>query len=346
MNKLEILCKNLKKDFSPKNLDSQKPARLWSEKDVLDDKIVDTFVIIFRTRGCSWAFESGCSMCGYFNDSLWKDVSEIDLLKQFENAMKNYSKQKFVKIFTSGSFLDDKEITPKVRKQILNKLSENASKISVESRPEFINDKTLKEIKSIMNLKNFEIGLGLETGNDFIRKNCLNKGFTFNDYKKAANKLKKYKIDLKTYILIKPPFLTEKESIDDAVKTVEKIKKITDSISFNPTNVQKNTVVEYLWKRKQYRPAWLFSIIEILKESKKIVNNMRIKCDIVGGGNPRGAHNCGSCDFNFLKAVSEFSLKQQETDIFNNLDCNCREKWLDQLDFENLGFGSLTNMYG
>jgi len=316
MNELELLCKNLKKDFSPKNQDSQKPAHYWSENDVLNDKIVNTFVIIFKTRGCSWAYKSGCSMCGYFNDSMWKDVSENDLLKQFESAIKSYSKQKFVKIFNSGSFLDDKEITPKVRKEILNKLAETTDKISIESRPEYVKDKTLKEIKSISNLKKFEIGIGLETADDYIRKNCLNKGFTFKDYKNAANKLKKYDIELKTYILVKPPFLTEKESLDDAIKTVDKIKTITDSISFNPTNVQNNTVVNYLWKRKEYRPALLFSIVEILKESKKIVKNMRIKCDIVGWGSIRGAHNCESCDRKFLNAISEFSLLQ-ETDIFN-----------------------------
>jgi radical SAM enzyme (TIGR01210 family) len=344
MNELELLCKNLKKDFSQKNQDSQKPAHFWSENDILDDKIVNTFVIIFRTRGCSWARQSGCSMCGYFNDSMWKDVSDIDLLKQFDYAMKSYSKQKFVKIFTSGSFLDDNEITPNVRKEILNKLAETTDKISVESRPEYVKIETLKEIKSISNLKKFEIGIGLETANDYIRKNCLNKGFTFKDYKNAANKLKKYDIDLKTYVLVKPPFLTEKESIDDAIGTVDKIKNITNSISFNPTNVQNNTVVNYLWKRKQYRPAWLFSIVEILKESKKIINNKRIKCDIAGGGSIRGAHNCEFCDRNFLNAISEFSLLQ-ETDVFNKLDCNCKEKWLDQLDIEDLGFGSLTNMY-
>jgi len=345
MNDLELLCKNLKKDFSPKNQDSQEPVHFWSENDILNDKIVDTFVIIFRTRGCSWAHKSGCSMCGYFNDSMWKEVSDNDLLKQFEKAMKSYSKQKFVKIFTSGSFLDEYEITRKVRKEILTRLAETTDKISVESRPEYVKDKTLKEIKSILKLKKLEIGIGLETASDYIRKNCLNKGFTFKYYENAANKLKKYDIDIKTYVLVKPPFLTEKESIDDAIETVKKIKKITNSISFNPTNVQNNTVVNYLWKRKQYRPAWLFSIVEILKESKKIANNIRLKCDIVGGGSRRGAHNCESCNRNFLNAISEFSLLQ-ETNIFNGLDCECKEKWKDQLDIEDLGFGSLANMYG
>jgi len=343
MIELEELCKNLKKDFSQKNKDSTKP-HYWSENDILDDKIVKAFVIIIRTRGCSWAHRSGCSMCGYFNDSLWEKVSDADLMKQFDYAMKGYSKQKFVKIFTSGSFLDEKEISPNVRKEILSKLSETTEKISIESRPEYVNDNTLKEVKKINDLKEFEIGVGLETASDYIRKNCLNKGFTFEDYKTAAGKLKKYDFGLKTYVLIKPPFLTEKESIEDAIQTVDSIKKITNIISFNPTNVQNNTVVNYLWKKKQFRPAWLFSIVEILKESKKIAGKIRLKCDVVGGGSIRGAHNCEFCDSKFLAAISEFSLLQDQ-DVFANLGCDCKEKWLDQLDIEDLGFGSLTNMY-
>ena len=52
-------------------------------------------------------------MGGYFNDSIWKDVSDKDILAQFDNAMTKYNDEKFVKIFTSGSFFDDKEIKPK-----------------------------------------------------------------------------------------------------------------------------------------------------------------------------------------------------------------------------------------
>ena len=72
MNELAKLCKTLKKDFTPKIQDSTRPVRCWSEKDVFKGEIVDAFVIIFRTRGCSWALKSGCSMCGYFNDSMWE----------------------------------------------------------------------------------------------------------------------------------------------------------------------------------------------------------------------------------------------------------------------------------
>ena len=343
MNKLGQFCRDLKKDFTPKTKDPKKPVSCWSEKDVLDDKIVDAFVIIFRTRGCSWALKSGCSMCGYFNDSMWESVSDDDLLTQFDTAMENYSGQKFVKIFTSGSFLDDKEINPKVRKEIFGKLVETADKVSVESRPEFITDEKLAESKGIFKSKTFAIGLGLETASDFVREHCLNKGFTFEDYKKATKILKKYNVDLKTYVLIKPPFLTEKESINDAINTVDKIKTITNTISFNPTNVQRNTVVDYLWKRKQYRPAWLFSVVEILKESNKIAGDIRIKCDIAGGGSIRGAHNCKDCDRKYLKAIQDFSLNQ-DVKVFQDFSCNCKDKWLDLLDIEDLTFASIIDI--
>jgi radical SAM enzyme (TIGR01210 family) len=345
MNELSKFCKDLKKDFIPKNKDPAKPVKFWSENDILNGKIVDAFVIIFRTKGCSWALKSGCSMCGYFNDSMWEDVSDEDILTQLNIAMKSYSGQKYIKIFTSGSFLDNSEIKPIVKEKILKILYKKAKKISVESRPEYVKDINLKKVKSIAGSNKFEIGIGLETSNDYIREKCLNKGFKFNDYKKAADIMKKQKIELKTYVLIKPPFLTEKESIYDAIKTVENIKNITDCISFNPTNIQKNTFVNYLWKRRKYRPPWLFSIVEILKESKKILKDVKIKCDTVGGGSIRGAHNCKSCDKKFLDAIADFSLSQ-DIDVFENLECECREKWLDQLDIEDLGFGSLSNMYG
>ena len=183
MNELAKFCKDLKKDFIPRIKDPKKPVSFWSEKDVLDGKIVDAFVIIFRTKGCSWALESGCSMCGYFNDSMWQVVSDKDLINQFNFAMENYSGQKLIKIFTSGSFFDKEEISSKSRIEILNKLKDLTEKISVESRPEYVNDKTLKEIKPIIGSKKFEIGIGLETSNDFVRKICLNKGFKFVDYK-------------------------------------------------------------------------------------------------------------------------------------------------------------------
>jgi hypothetical protein len=282
-------------------------------------------------------------MCGYFNDSVGAPVSEDDLRSQFEKAMDRYNGERIVKLFTSGSFLDAHEIPGSVRNYILTTLRDRAEKISVESRPEYVKDAVLSEIQQLIQPKMFEVGIGLETSNDLLRTFAINKGFTLTQYATAAKLLKKHHFNVKTYVLMKPPFITEKEALDDCIHTTRDIKSSTNLISLNPTNVQRHTVVEYLWKRDQYRPAWLWSVVEYLRQSKKITD-AHVKCDVVGGGSMRGAHNCGSCDRMVLDAIARFSLSQN-TVAFNNLECSCKEQWRDQLDSENLSFGSLVD-YG
>jgi hypothetical protein len=268
-------------------------------------------------------------------------VSEKDLRSQFEKAMQNYKDEKIVKLFTSGSYLDAHEIPVPVQHEILSILNERAEKISVESRPEYVTEKRLTAIQKIVASKEFEIGIGLETSNNLVREKAINKGFTFQEYKKAAALLKKHKMSVKTYVLMKPPFLTEKEALNDCIQTTRDIASSTDILSLNPTNVQRHTVVEYLWKRNQYRPPWLWSIVDYLQQSKNITDAY-VKCDVVGGGSMRGAHNCGTCDRKVLNAIEEFSLTQKD-DVFKDLTCDCKEKWRDQLDLENLSFGSFVD---
>jgi radical SAM enzyme (TIGR01210 family) len=341
MSEIAAFCHSFKKDFTPRPQNPGKPARCWFEKDVLKGDIVDAYVIILRTRGCSWALSSGCTMCGYFNDSMFTDVSEKDLQAQVENALKGYNGETIVKLFTSGSFLDPCEIPPYIQHGILSTLARQAEKISVESRPEYITEKRLVDIQKHVSSAEFEIGIGLETSNDLVRETAINKGFTFDAYKKAARLLKKHKMRTKTYVLMKPPFLTEKEALQDCLQTTKDTVSYADMISLNPTNVQRHTMVEYLWNRGHYRPPWLWSIVEFLLQSKKITDAL-VKCDVVGGGNIRGPHNCGRCDQIVLQAIKEFSLTQKPG-VFKGLTCDCQEKWRDQLALENLSVGSLVD---
>jgi radical SAM enzyme (TIGR01210 family) len=343
MNEIASFCSSFKKDVLPRGQNPREPVRCWSEKDVFNGKITDAYVLILRTRGCSWALSSGCTMCGYFNDSIRAPVSESDLTQQFDKAMERYNGEPIIKLFTSGSFLDPHEIPDPVRTHILKKVSQRAEKISVESRPEYIKDTVLSEIRPLVQPKAFEVGIGLETSNDLLRTKAINKGFSFDAYKTAAKRLKQNHFGLKTYVLMKPPFISEKEALDDCIRTATDVKPFATMISLNPTNVQRHTVVEYLWKRDQYRPAWLWSVVEFLKQSNK-TTDMPVKCDVVGGGSVRGAHNCGGCDRAVLDAIAQFSLSQN-TSVFRGLECSCQEQWRDQLISENLSFGSLVD-YG
>lgn len=302
----------------------------WSEEDVLNAQVVNSFVVVLRTKGCYWAHQSGCSMCGYINDAC-ESATDEDVFFQFTEAMKRYNGQEIVKIYTSGSFFDDRELSDALRARILRELKMKNVKITIlESRPEFVTSKKLLSAKN--NFPYIEIAIGLESANDFVLEYSINKGFAFEDYVKAAKAVKGSGLRLRTYLLIKPPFLTEQEAITDAVNSAKKADKYTDVISFNPINIQKFTLVERLWRNREYRTPWLWSVVEVLKQSSEAVN-ARLICAPTAGGMTRGAHNCGKCDDRFLNAIKHFSL-HQNIEILNDLDCECKDEWLDLLELQ------------
>jgi radical SAM enzyme (TIGR01210 family) len=322
MKELNVAVKNARHKH-PHVKDPRKYVSSWVEKDVLDSEVVDAFVMIIRTRGCGWALTSGCSMCGYINDAAQINVNEDDLLHQFSEAMNNFSNERIVKIYTSGSFFDEGELPRNVVEKILNELSEKTEKIIVETRAEFVKEENLKGQKKL------EVAIGLESASDFVLEHSINKGFLFEDFRKAANILKKLNIPVKTYLLIKPPFLTEYEAISDAISSAKAVASHSQSISFNPVNIQKFTLVERLWKNREYRPPWLWSVVEVLKKVSEDTN-VRLISSPTAGGTKKGAHNCGKCDKKVLLAIEQFSLTQDKS-FLDEIYCDCKEDWQDIL---------------
>ncbi|MCS7122327.1 MAG: archaeosine biosynthesis radical SAM protein RaSEA [Archaeoglobaceae archaeon] len=291
--------------------------KIWKEKERLDGEIVDCTTAVIVTRGCSWR---KCYMCSYFLES--RDLSEKELIDQVDAIFNE--KSQVVKIFTSGSFFDEREIPEKVRKYVRDKVKEKGiKKLIVESRPEFIKDEILKDFEGI----NLEVGIGLESSNDFVREKYINKGFSFEEFKKAASKLRSYGFRVKAYLLLKPPFMSEREALNDVLNSIEEAKDLVDIFSLNLTNVQKNTLVEKLWLSKLYRPPWLWSAVEVLKKA-----DVEIICDPLAAGKSRGPHNCGKCDRYVAKAIRNFSLTQNKKDL--EVHCECLEKWKVSLEIE------------
>jgi radical SAM enzyme (TIGR01210 family) len=299
----------------------------WTEKDVLNGEVVDALVVILRTSGCSWAMKKGCTMCGYFNDCL-PDATGKHLVTQMTRALEKCNGQRILKIFTSGSFLDDREVPKEARNEMLSMASGKFEQVVVETRPEFVSRETLEECLS--GVDGLQISLGLESANDIVLRHSINKGFLYDDYLGAAKIIKESGATLKTYLLVKPPFLTEREAITDTVNSATQIKEITDVISINPVNVQRGTLVERLWRRGEYRPPWLWSVVKILEECKDL--GPRTASFPTGGGKKRGAHNCLKCDAEVLEKIEEFSLGTRED--LGDKQCECTGRWTDTLDLQ------------
>jgi radical SAM enzyme (TIGR01210 family) len=326
MEPLQNFCRHLHRRARPHRRTDQ--PRTWSENETMDNKPMPAFVVILRTRGCFWANRSGCSMCGYFRDSS-PSISEKDIRRQLAKVLNSYDGQPIVKIFTSGSFFDTQEIPTMVQQEILDTFYTQARQVTVETRPEFLRCMNDLDIPSG---KQLEIAMGLESANDRVLKYAIAKGFTYAQWRSGAEQVIDAGHRLKVYILIKPPFLKESEAITDALESARQVDDIAHTISFNPVAIHGYTLVDYLWHRGLYRPPWLWSVVQVLVHSAKEINSA-IKCDVVAGGKQRGAHNCGICDAVLLDAIRQFSLDKNHH-IFNNLNCGCREEWLDMLELD------------
>ncbi len=329
MNELQEIVRSLRPKEA-KEFDETKPIAMWRERDTVNGEIVDAFVLILRTRGCYWALNSGCTMCGYINDARMEPVSTENLRKQMEKVMKRYKGERVVKIFTSGSFLDPNEIAPDMQREILEDFS-SADRLIIESLPEFIQESTLAKLKQ----PNLEIAIGLESASDEVLERSINKSFRVKDYVRAAETLNSMEIPLKTYILLKPPFLTEKEAIEDAVRSIIFASKYSKEISLNPINIQNHTLVHHLWRRREYRAPWLWSVVEVIKRAKPEIGDVWLVSWPTAGGKERGAHNCGKCDKSVLRAIEEFSLTQ-DLSVFDNLSCECRDSWEDYMKIQDI----------
>ncbi len=200
----------------------------------------------------------------------------------------------------------------------------------VESRPEFIKDMHKFDIPE----KYFEVAVGLESAHDFTRNVLINKNMPYSVFEDAFFYLKENNIGVKIYLLLKPPMLYEKEAIDDIIYSLKKIKYLkANTISINPCTVHKNTLTEKLFFKGQYRPPWLWSVVETCKQALKILEKTRIIVDPVGAGTPRGPHNCGSCDKEIKEKIDEFTLYQTKK-VFENLECSCKDLWGSILELE------------
>jgi radical SAM enzyme (TIGR01210 family) len=92
----------------------------------------------------------------------------------------------------------------------------------------------------------------------------------------------------------------------------------------NPTNVQRHMMFDRLYWEGGYRPPWLRSVVEVLRETADV--DAIVVSDPVGGGSDRGPHNCGECDEKVQLAIEDFDLRQDPS-VFEEVGCDCEATW-------------------
>jgi radical SAM enzyme (TIGR01210 family) len=313
-------------------------------EEIFDGENYKRAVVYLMSNGCEWALKNahGCMMCGHLAKQARRDstISVGNYLKQFEREFEkiDFKKYPILNLYNNGSFLNDNEIPPEARKGLLKKINENPEikMLVLETRPEFVTEEKVREIKGLIPNKHVELGIGLEMKNDFYRGICINKGFSLQRFNHAASIITKH-LNLRTYVLLKPLFLTEKEAIEQAIETIEYAFGIgATTVSLEACTIQDYTFMKYLYERGLYSTPWLWSIIEVVK-------NVRAPGKLIVGlfkffPSPSAVpNNCDRCNEKVMETIIQYN-RTLDRKAFDGISCKCKEEWRKILEEEALPF--------
>ncbi|MBJ23676.1 MAG: TIGR01210 family radical SAM protein [Euryarchaeota archaeon] len=316
--------------------DANKPATVYVTPELTKDgQPCKAATVILRTKGCHWWWNSGCTFCGYFNDTR-DDITCENLIQQWnysKNKLNDFEDVEMIKVYTSGSLLEDREIPLKFQEFVLTETKNLEKHLVLESRTEQLTSKKLTWAKKYNS--DFTVAIGLEAYDDEVLRFHINKGFSLKSWHRAVEQLKKHDLRIKAYLMFKPPFMSEGEALTQCIKWVKAVVSDSDEISINPMNIQKGTIIDRLYRNGDYRPPWLWSLVELIKEVHGFIHldEMVISRLIVhptAAGKPRGAHNCGSCDAEVAAAIERYSVSGS-LDEFSFLKCDCYNRWKEEI---------------
>lgn len=267
---------------------------------------VDVATIFLTNRECPWK----CLMCDLWKNTTVTSVAEGAIPDQIEFALKELgpriSESPQIKLYNSGSFFDPRAI-PVADHPKTAKLLQPFNRVVVECHPALISDRVMA-FRDMLGETKLEVAMGLETADPNVLEK-LNKGITLDSFRKAAGFLKANAIDLRVFILVKPPWQSEADAIDWAIRSVEfAIECHATVAALIPTRFG-NGALEELAKRGEFSPPQLSSLETAFDRSLKLAcdqeRSIRIFADLWDLGQFSECNACFESRRNRLQRMND-----------------------------------------
>lgn len=305
----------------------------------IDGRGSNRLMIVLKTKGCEYAQKTGgCTVCGFLNHAE-SNITGEKILEQLDSTLKTFdlSDVEEIDILTLGSFLNDSEVNPVTRLEIMGRLSEisHLKRVSIESRAEYAAVDKIEQLKETLGKgRILEFAIGLESQNDYLRNKIIKKGLSKKSFEKTVAKVKAAGANLLTYLLIKPPHVSEKEAIADAIESAAYVFRIAEKkgvparVAFEPVFVCENTYLEKLYLQSQYRLLNLWSVVEVIRKAHNY------GCLFIGLSDEnlsleRMPHSCLRCGEKIVNAIERFNKSQDISEILD-LDCPCKSQYIER----------------
>ena len=252
----------LEKRPARNRLDEKKPYAFLVETEAgPDGQPVDVSTVFLTNRECPWR----CLMCDLWQNTLEQTVSPGAIAEQIRIAIENLPRapreRSFLKLYNAGSFFDPRAIPPADYPEIA-RLCDGFCRTIVESHPALVGSRCL-EFRDLLTGQ-LEVAMGLETAHPEILER-LNKRMTLDQFRRAAAFLRRHGIDLRVFILVRPPWLSEEEGVDWAKRSLDFAFDCGASVcSLIPTRAG-NGAMEALASSGEFTPPSLRSLESALE---------------------------------------------------------------------------------
>lgn len=178
---------------------------------------VDVATIFLTNRECPWR----CLMCDLWRNTLEETVPAGAVAAQIRHALERLPEiepgRSHLKLYNAGSFFDPRAI-PRAEYPEIARIASEFRRTIVECHPALVGE-PCRDFVTMLG-RPLEVALGLETAHPDVLQR-LNKRMTLDQFRRAAGFLREHGIDVRVFILVRPPWLSEAEGVDWAIRSLD-----------------------------------------------------------------------------------------------------------------------------
>jgi archaeosine synthase beta-subunit len=258
-------------------------AFLVEDERTATGEVASTATVFLTNRECPWR----CLMCDLWRNTLTESVPDGAIPRQIDYALERLPAARQIKLYNSGSFFDPRAVPPEDYKEIAQRVRE-FERVIVECHPALVGDACLR-FRDLLN-RRLEVAMGLETVHPTILPQ-LNKHMTLEMFASAARFLRENDIDLRVFILVRPPFLREDEAVTWAERSLDFAFECgATAATLIPTRGG-NGAMEALAASGDFAPPALHTL-ERAAEQGIAMNRGRVFADLWNAESCRGCAKC------------------------------------------------------
>jgi radical SAM enzyme (TIGR01210 family) len=261
-------------------------------------EVVPVATVFLANRECPWR----CLMCDLWRNTLTEGVPPGAISLQIDYALKRLPPARQIKLYNSGSFFDARAIPPQDHAEIAARVA-TFEQIIVECHPALVGDACFHFRDRLTG--RLEVAMGLETVHPEILER-LNKRMTTEHFASAARRLRSCDVDLRVFVLVKPPFMEEADALEWADRSIDFAFECgANVVTLIPTR-SGNGAMEELAATGQFSPPHL-ATLEAAAAYGIALNKGRVFSDL---WDLRAKPECADCHERRVARLHTMNLRQ------------------------------------